>query len=74
MRYFGESHHRHRIRSGEIAPLSPSARLPPLPDRGGALAANSANLGRVVTQGLDSRIGLTRCDNYLLDAEDGELS
>lgn len=49
------------------------ARLNQLVDEVKALSTNSANLERVVTQGFDSLIGLTRGDNYLLDAEDGEL-
>lgn len=49
------------------------ARLNELVDQVGALAKNSANLERVVTTGLDSLIGLTRGDNYLLADEDGEL-
>ncbi|PUB32552.1 hypothetical protein C8K30_1011078 [Promicromonospora sp. AC04] len=50
------------------------ARLNELVDQVKALSTNQANLERVVTQGLDSLIGLTRGDNYLLDDEDGELS
>ncbi|WP_327357741.1 hypothetical protein [Streptomyces sp. NBC_01304] len=49
------------------------ARLNELVDQVAALATNAANLERVVTTGFDSLIGLTRGDNYLLDAEDGEL-
>ncbi|WP_405824109.1 hypothetical protein OG705_28885 [Streptomyces sp. NBC_00838] len=49
------------------------ARLNQLVDQVAALARNSANLERVVTTGLDSLIGLTRGDNYLLDVENGEL-
>lgn len=49
------------------------ARLNQLVDEMKALSVNSANLERVVTQGFDSLIGLTRGDNYLLDDEDGEL-
>ncbi|MFC4048306.1 hypothetical protein ACFOY4_01310 [Actinomadura syzygii] len=49
------------------------ARLNQLIDELKALSTNSANLERVVTQGFDSLIGLTRGDNYLLDDEDGEL-
>ena len=49
------------------------ARLNELVDQIKALSTNSANLERVVTQGFDSLIGLTRGDSYLLDAEDGEL-
>ncbi|MFF3127050.1 hypothetical protein ACFVRD_33165 [Streptomyces sp. NPDC057908] len=50
------------------------ARLNELIDQVKALSTNNANLERVVTQGFDSLIGLTRGDNYLLDDEDGELS
>ena len=50
------------------------ARLNQVVDELKALSTNSANLERVVTQGFDSLIGLTRGDNYLLDGEDGELS
>ncbi|HKS59141.1 MAG TPA: hypothetical protein VJS12_27870 [Steroidobacteraceae bacterium] len=49
------------------------ARLNQLVDEIKALSTNQANLERVVTSGFDSLIGLTRGDNYLLDAEDGEL-
>ncbi|MGH3977305.1 MAG: hypothetical protein ACRDS9_28925, partial [Pseudonocardiaceae bacterium] len=49
------------------------ARLNQLVDEMRALSTNSANLERVVTQGFESLIGLTRGDNYLLDPEDGEL-
>lgn len=49
------------------------ARLNELVDHIAALSTNVANLERVVIQGFDSLIGLTRGDNYLLDAEDGEL-
>ncbi len=50
------------------------ARLNELIDQVKALSTNNANLERVVTQGFDSLIGLTRGDNYLLDDENGELS
>jgi ribosomal protein L15 len=50
------------------------ARLNELVDQVKALSMNTANLERVVTQGFDSLIGLTRGDNYLLDEEDGELA
>ena len=50
------------------------ARLNQLVDEVKALSTNQANLERVITQGFDSIIGLTRGDNYLLDDEDGELS
>ncbi|MFB7918946.1 hypothetical protein [Streptomyces sp. NPDC056061] len=49
------------------------ARLNELVDHIKALSTNTANLERVVTQGFDSLIGLTRGENYLLDDEDGEL-
>lgn len=49
------------------------ARLNQLVDELKALSVNTANLERVVTQGFDSLISLTRGDNYLLDEEDGEL-
>ncbi|WP_424862874.1 hypothetical protein [Streptomyces sp. MMS24-I29] len=49
------------------------ARLNELVDQIKALSTNSANLERVVTQGFDTLVGLTRGDNYLLDEEDGEL-
>ncbi|MFJ5725484.1 hypothetical protein [Streptomyces sp. NPDC093149] len=50
------------------------ARLNELIDQVKALSTTNANLERVVTQGFNSLIGLTRGDNYLLDDEDGELS
>ncbi|MEU6261818.1 hypothetical protein [Saccharopolyspora shandongensis] len=49
------------------------ARINQLVDEVKALSTNLANLERVITQGFDSLIGLTRGDNYLLDEEDGEL-
>lgn len=49
------------------------ARLNQLVDEMRALSTNAANLERVITQGFESLIGLTRGDNYLLDPEDGEL-
>lgn len=49
------------------------ARLNQLVDEMKANSTNLANLERVITQGFDSLIGLTRGDNYLLDEEDGEL-
>lgn len=50
------------------------ARVNQLTDEIKALSTNVANLERVVVQGFDSIIGLTRGDdNYLLDDEDGEL-
>lgn len=50
------------------------ARINQLIDLVKALSTNSANLERVVTQGFDSLIGLTRGDNYLLDEDNGERS
>lgn len=51
------------------------ARLNQVVDEMKANSTNLANLERVVTQGFDSLIGLTRGDNnYLSDDEDGELS
>ena len=49
------------------------ARLNQLVDELKALSTNQANLERVITQGFDSLLGLTRGDAYLLDPEDGEL-
>ncbi|MFE4834515.1 hypothetical protein ACFRAU_07515 [Arthrobacter sp. NPDC056691] len=49
------------------------ARLNQLVDELKALSTNQANLERVITQGFDSIISLTRGDTYLLDPEDGEL-
>jgi predicted DNA-binding protein len=49
------------------------ARLNQVVDEMRAMSINVANLERVITSGFDSLIGLTRGDNYLLDAEDGEL-
>lgn len=49
------------------------ARLNELVDHITALSTNVANLERVITQGFDSLIGLTRGDNYLLDPDSGEL-
>ncbi|MEU7317477.1 hypothetical protein [Streptomyces sp. NPDC007083] len=50
------------------------ARLNELIDQIKALSTNSANLERVVTNGFESLIGLTRGDNYLLDDEESELT
>ncbi|UJW28794.1 hypothetical protein L3Q67_26400 [Saccharothrix sp. AJ9571] len=50
------------------------ARLNELIGQVADLSRNNANLERVVTQGFDSLIGLTRGDNYLLDDGDKELS
>lgn len=51
-----------------------TARMNQLIDVNKALSTNVANLERVITSGLDSLIGLTRGENYLLDEyEDGEL-
>lgn len=51
-----------------------TARLNQLIDENKALSTNVANLERVFTSSLDSLIGLTRGENYLLDQyEDGEL-
>lgn len=51
-----------------------TARMNQLIDENRALSTNVANLERVVTSGLESLIGLTRGENYLLDEyEDGEL-
>jgi hypothetical protein len=49
------------------------ARLNQLVDELKALSTNQANLERVITQGFDSIVSLTRGDSYLLDPEDGEL-
>lgn len=49
------------------------ARLNQVVDELKALSTNQANLERVITAGFDSLLSLTRGDNYLLDAEDGEL-
>lgn len=49
------------------------ARLNQVVDEMRAMSINVANLERVITSGFDSLIGMTRGDNYLLDAEDGEL-
>lgn len=49
------------------------ARLNQIADETKALSTNVANLERLMTSSLDSLIGLTRGDNYLLDPEDGEL-
>lgn len=49
------------------------ARLNELVDQVAALSRNQANIERVVTAGFESLLGLTRGDNYLLDAEDGDL-
>lgn len=50
------------------------ARLNQLVDEVKTLSTNQANLERVMTTSLESLIGLTRGDNYLLDPEDGELA
>lgn len=49
------------------------ARINQLVDVVQANTTNLANLERVVTQGFDTLIGLTRGDNYLLEDESGEL-
>lgn len=49
------------------------ARLNQIIDQMAALSTNVGNLERVTVTGFDSLMGLTRGDNYLLDAEDGEI-
>ncbi|MGY4541343.1 putative DNA-binding protein [Arthrobacter sp. UYNi723] len=49
------------------------ARLNQLIDQMTSLSTNVGNLERVTVTGFDSLMGLTRGDNYLLDAEDGEI-
>lgn len=54
-------------------PTMEIARLNELVDQVTALSTNVANLERIVTHLAESLIQLTRGDNYLTDAEDGEL-
>lgn len=54
-------------------PTLEMARLAQLVDETKALSLNVGNLERVITQMADSLLNMTRGDNYLLDAEDGEL-
>lgn len=49
------------------------SRLNQLIDEIRALSTTNANLERVVTSLGESLLGMTRGDNYLMDAEDGEL-
>lgn len=48
-------------------------RLGQLVDEQKANTTNLANLERIVVAGFDSLLSLTRGDNYLLEAEEGEL-
>ncbi len=48
-------------------------RLNQLIDSISTLSSNVSSLEKVTVSGFDSLISLTRGDNYLLDAEDGEL-
>lgn len=54
-------------------PTLEQARLNQLIDQMKSLSTNVANLEAVTINGFDSLMGLTRGDNYLLDAEDGEI-
>jgi predicted DNA-binding protein len=54
-------------------PTLEQARLGQLIDELRSLSINVANLETVTVSGFDSLMGLTRGDNYLLDAEDGEF-
>lgn len=54
-------------------PTLEQARLNQLIDQMESLSTNVANLEAVTINGFDSLMGLTRGDNYLLDAEDGEI-
>lgn len=64
------------ISSVQPAPDLPTleiARLNQLIDQMKSLSTNVANPEAVTINGFDSLMGLTRGDNYLLDAEDGEI-
>lgn len=50
------------------------ARLNQLIESQQVLSRNVASLESIVVNGFDSLLSLTRGDNYLLDAEDGELA
>lgn len=55
-------------------PTLEQQRLNQLIDENQALSRTMANLERVMVNGFESLLGLTRGDNYLIDkAEDGEL-
>lgn len=55
-------------------PTLEQARLNQLIDQIAALSSNVKSMEGVIVSGLDSLLGLTRGDNYLLDhQEDGEL-
>lgn len=54
-------------------PTLEQARLNQLIDQMAILSSNVNSLEKVVVSGLDSLLGLTRGDNYLLEHEDGEL-
>ena len=62
-----------RMNSDYDLPTLEMARLAQLVDETKALSLNVGNLERVITQMADSLLNMTRGDNYLLDAEDGEL-
>ncbi|WP_435109335.1 hypothetical protein [Nocardiopsis synnemataformans] len=55
-------------------PTLESRRLAQILDEVSALSSNVANLERVSITGFEALLGLTRGDNYLLDAETGELN
>jgi predicted DNA-binding protein len=54
-------------------PTLEQARLNQLVDNISILSSNVKSLESVITSGLDSLLGLTRGDNYLLEHEDGEI-
>jgi hypothetical protein len=54
-------------------PTLEQARLNQLIDQMTILSSNVNSLEKVVVSGLDSLLGLTRGDNYLLEHEDGEI-
>lgn len=56
----------------DLAPME-IQRLNQLVDSIQVLSQNVHQLEQVTTAGFDSLLGLTRGDNYLMDAEDGEI-
>lgn len=54
-------------------PTLEQARLGQLIDEMRSLSTNVANLEKVSNNGFDSLLGLVKGDNFLIDAEDGEL-
>lgn len=54
-------------------PTLEQARLNQLIDNMAVMSSNVKSLESVVTSGFDSLLNLTRGDNYMLDAEDGDI-